>query len=130
VCVSACLRACVCPVLQVATEETFVEADMEKAVAQAERKAELAKAMAMADLPITFPDPGKLLSDKKGFLSLRSPVVKMEGVQFAYPGSEGEPLIKDADFRCGVSTRYCPRSDAHNVRTGVQRVVVLDATIL
>ena len=101
---------------------------MEEAVEAATRKEERAQAKASELLPIEFPDPvnrhdtaviwvtffsrrqrhrcwqGKLSADKKGFLSTKAAVIKVDDLNFTYRGGEA-PVIQDVEFRMTLQSR-------------------------
>ena len=77
---------------------------MEEAVEAATRKEERAQAKASELLPIEFPDPGKLSADKKGFLSTKAAVIKVDDLNFTYRGGAA-PVIQDVEFRMTLQSR-------------------------
>ena len=101
---------------------------MDEAVDAATRKEEAMQAQASELLPITFPDPGKLSADKKGFLSNKAQVIKIEDLSFAYPGAAA-PVIKTVDFSMSLQSRCALLGKNGAGKTTLMKLIIGELSI-
>jgi hypothetical protein len=101
---------------------------MEEAVEAATRKDAAVREKAGDLLPIEFPDPGKLSADKKGFLSTKANVIKIDGLTFAYSGSD-KPVILDVDFQMTLQSRCALLGKNGAGKTTLMKLIVGELSI-
>ena len=101
---------------------------MEEAVDAATRKEEASQKLASELLPIVFPDPGKLSADKKGFLSNKAQVIKIDALSFAYPGAAA-PVIKEVDFSMSLQSRCALLGKNGAGKTTLMKLIIGELSI-
>ena len=101
---------------------------MEEAVEAATRKDAALRDKASELLPIEFPDPGKLSADKKGFLSTKATVIKIDDLTFAYPGAE-KPVILDVDFQMSLQSRCALLGKNGAGKTTLMKLIIGELSI-
>ena len=111
-----------------AAEEVVEPTTLEEAVDAATRKDAAIREKAADLLPIDFPDPGKLSADKKGFLSTKAPVIKIDDLTFGYPGAE-KPVILDVSFQMNLQSRCALLGKNGAGKTTLMKLIVGELSI-
>ena len=101
---------------------------MEEAVEAATRKDAAVREKASDLLPIEFPDPGKLSADKKGFLSTKANVIKIDDLTFGYPGAD-KPVILDVNFNMTLQSRCALLGKNGAGKTTLMKLIVGELSI-